>query len=380
MTKNALLRLQSFGQSVWVDFLHRGMIASGELEQLIQEDGLGGVINHPGTFKQKIAYSDAYDDAMRALLMAGKRVDEVYHMLMIEDVQRAADLFQDRYYRSEGKSGFVSLDISPHLAYNAQNSIKEARTLWGEINRPNLMIKVPATTEGLTVIQELISEGLNVNVNHIFGLERYCQVAEAYLVGLETRQKAGLPLTGVASVASFSLSSIDAIIDPLLERKLETGQVDGKRARLVKNQVGIATAKLAYQEYLKIFKGERFNTLAGRGASPQWLLWGSSKTRNPAYSDLKYINALIGPETINAVTLEAFKAYRKGGYPVPRLVEHVAVARRILKTLSKMGIDIKAITRQLEEEAIHKLIVPYSGETSRKLDEKLQVLSAVAPT
>jgi transaldolase len=260
----------------------------------------------------------------------------------------------------------VSLEVSPYLARDSQGTIDEARSLWRQLDRPNVMIKVPGTKEGLRAIEQLTGEGLNVNVTLLFGLRRYRQVAEAYIAGLEARAAQGQPLDHVRSVASFFLSRIDALVDPKLEEIMSAGGPDGKLAGWLHGQLAIASARVAYQIYHEIFGSERFDRLADRGAHPQRLLWASTSTKNPAYSDVRYVEALIGPETINTIPLETWEAYRDHGDPALRLEEAVDEARERLESLSRLGIDLDQVTQQLEEEGV--------AEFSKSLDQLLAAL------
>ncbi len=266
MKKNPLLKLQEFGQSVWLDFIRRGMIASGELGRMIEGDGLAGVTSNPAIFEKAIAETGDYDEAIRALAWEGKSTEDIYEELAVEDIQHAADLFRSLYDRSGGRDGFVSLEVSPRLARDTVATIAEARWLWGRVGRPNVMIKVPGTREGIPAIRELIAEGVNVNVTLLFGLPRYREVAEAYLAGLEERAQRGELLERVASVASFFLSRIDVLVDPLLVEKEQQGERATSLAGPLRGEVAIASARLAYRIYREICAGERYQRLAALGA------------------------------------------------------------------------------------------------------------------
>jgi len=354
MRKNSLLQLQEFGQSIWLDFLRRGMMASGELQQLIEEDGLRGVTANPSIFEKAIAGSHDYDDAVAALARQGRTAHQIYELLAMEDVQRAADLFRAVYYETGGEDGFVSLEVSPHLANNTEGTIAEARRLWARLARPNVMIKVPGTAEGIPAIRQLTREGINVNITLLFALDRYREVVEAYLAGLEARIAEGQSIDRIVSVASFFLSRIDVLVDPVLEKLMLAGGPEGEIAQTMHGQVAIASAKIAYQIYKEAVGGERFRDLASRGARPQRLLWASTSNKNPAYHDVMYVEALIGPETVNTLPLETIHAYRDHGRPAMRLEEGVGDARRVLARLRDAGIDLRAITAQLEKEGVEK--------------------------
>jgi transaldolase len=359
MKENPLLKLQSFGQSVWLDFISRGILDSGELLQLINEDGVSGVTSNPAIFEKAIAESNDYDDAIRTLAREGKSAAEIYEELVVEDIRRTADLFRPLFDRTEGRDGFVSLEVSPHLAHDSSGTLGEARHLWTRVDRPNLLIKVPGTMEGITAIRQLISDGINVNVTLLFGLSRYQAVAEAYTAGLEERAANELPLERISSVASFFLSRIDMLIDPLLKMKLQEGGRSADSASLLRGKVAIASARAAYQLYKEIQIGERFCKLAANGARPQRVLWASTSTKNPSESDVKYVEALIGPETINTIPLETLNAYRDHGNPALRLEDDLDQARRIFHQLTETGIDLDTITMQLENEGIDKFISPF---------------------
>jgi transaldolase len=361
MNVNPLLRLESFGQSIWMDFIRRETLSSGELRRLIEEDGLRGMTSNPSIFEKAIAGSHDYDDTIRALALKGKNVAEIYQSLTVEDIQRAADLFGPIYGRTNRRDGFVSLEVSPRLAHDTAGTIAEARRLWAAVNRPNLMIKVPATQAGLPAIRQLTAEGINVNVTLLFGLPRYWEVAKAYIAGLEVRAAQGLPLKQLASVASFFLSRIDVLVDPVLVKAVQAGEPRANLAAALHGEVAIASAKVAYQVYKEIFAGKRFGKYAALGACPQRLLWASTSTKNPADSDVKYVEALIGPETINTLPIETLNAYRDHGDPAPRLEAGVAVASRVLEHLPELGIDLDVVTQQLEDEGVQKFITAFDS-------------------
>ncbi len=354
MKRNPVLELESLGQSIWIDFIRREMISSGELKRLIEGDGVSGVTSNPSIFEKAFAEGQDYDDAIRALILEGKDVSTVYQELTVQDIQAVADLLRPTYDSTDGRDGFVSLEVSPKLAYDTEGTIKEARQLWSLVQRPNVMIKVPATKPGIPAIQQLTGEGLNINITLLFGLSRYREVANAYLAGLEALAAKGADLRQVTSVASFFLSRIDVLLDPMLEQKmLAIGRQADVAARL-HGQVAIASAKVAYEIYKEIFGSERFQKLADQGARTQWLLWASTSTKNPAYPDTKYVEPLIGPETINTVPIETLNAYRDHGKPKRTLDQNVAEARKTLAALPSVGIDLDSATDQLEQEGVQK--------------------------
>jgi len=361
MTTNPLQKIGEYGQSIWLDYIRRQMITSGELRRFIEEDGLKGVTSNPAIFEKAIAGNNDYDEAIQTLARQNKSVEDIYQALTVEDVQMAADVFTPVYEKLNGKDGYISLEVNPHLARDTQGTIAEARRLWKSVTRPNVLIKVPATREGLPAITQLISEGINVNVTLLFGLPRYEEVAKAYIAGLEARAARGENLKGVASVASFFLSRIDVLVDPMLERTMAAGGDRATAAKNVRGEVAIASAKMAYQIYKRLFGGEPFQALSAKGARPQRVLWASTSTKNPDYADTKYVEPLIGPDTVNTVPLETLDAYRDHGDPAPRLEEGVEVAASILQRLPELHIDLNQVTQQLEDEGIEKFNKPYDS-------------------
>jgi transaldolase len=274
-------------------------------------------------------------------------------------VQSAADEFRPLYDKTDGRDGFVSLEVNPHLAHDTRGTTEEGRRLWAALNRPNVLIKVPATANGLPAIQQLIGEGISVNVTLLFGLPRYRQVVEAYLAGVEARAAQGKPVKHLASVASFFVSRIDALVDPLLEKIMARGGKEADLAKAARGQTAIASAKMAYRIYQEIFGSDRFKKLAAQGARAQRLLWASTSTKNPDYSDVKYVEALIGPDTVDTAPLETLDAYRDHGEPKARIEQDVEEARRLLARLPELGIGIDDVTRQLEDEGVEKFNKPF---------------------
>ena len=359
MSSNPLKQLGSLGQSVWLDYIRRDLIAGGGLRRLIEEDGLRGMTSNPSIFEKAIAESNEYDEDIRAMAHAGKSAEAIYESLSQRDVESAADEFRPLYDSTDGKDGYVSLEVNPHLAHDTNGTTAEARRLWAALNRPNVLIKVPATANGLPAIQQLSSEGISVNVTLLFGLPRYRQVADAYIAGIEARAAQGKPVKHVASVASFFVSRIDVLVDSLLEKLIAEGGKKADLAKEARGQVAISSAKMAYQIYKEIFGGERFKKLAAQGARTQRLLWASTGTKNPDYSDVKYVEALIGPDTVNTVPMETLDAYRFHGEPKARLEEDVQEARLVLERLPELAISIDDVTRQLEDEGVEKFNKPF---------------------
>ena len=359
MKSNPLKQLEALGQSVWLDYIRRDLITSGQLQHMIQEDGLSGMTSNPAIFEKAIAESQEYDEAIGALLRREKNAKDIYEDLTIRDVQSAAYEFGSLYERTDGKDGYVSLEVNPHLAHDTQGTIEEARRFWTDLNRSNVFIKVPATQEGLPAIEQLINEGINVNVTLLFGLPRYRQVVEAYISGIEARAARGEPVKHVASVASFFVSRIDSMVDPLLEKIAAQEGKGTDSAKKMLGQTAIASAKLAYQMYRELFANDRFKKLTAAGALPQRLLWASTGTKNPDYSDVKYVDSLIGHETVNTLPLETIDAYRDHGDPKLRLQENIEEANRIMTQLAGLGISIDKVTQQLEDDGVEKFNKPF---------------------
>jgi transaldolase len=358
---NPLKRLAQLGQSVYLDEIGRGMLRSGDLRRLIDEDGLHGVTSNPAIFEKAIARSRDYDDAIADLASEGLGVAEIYETLAIEDVQDAADLFLERYRASDGRHGYVSLEVAPDLAHDAAGTIAEAHRLWARLARPNVFVKVPGTAAGLEAVERLTRDGVNVNVTLLFGLQRYADVAEAYLQGLEWRAEQGQPLHTIASVASFFLSRIDVAVDPELDRLAAAGGASGREAAALRGRTAIASAKGAWQRYQEAFGGERFARLAALGARPQWLLWASTGTKDPAYPATHYVEPLIGADTVTTLPRETLDAYRAHGEPAPRLDDGLDAAAAQLEALADLGIDLDAVTARLEDEGVAKFVQPFDA-------------------
>lgn len=365
--ENHLKQVGMLGQPIWLDDIRRDLITGGELRCLIEEDGLRGMTSNPAIFAKAITGSHDYDEDIRSMALDEKDSMEIYEALSRCDVQSAAAEFRTVYDETNGKDGYVSLEVNPHLAYNTNGTITEARRLWAALNRPNVFIKVPATTEGLQAIQQLISEGININVTLLFGLPRYRQAAEAYIAGLEARLAQGKAVKRVASVASFFVSRIDTLVDPLLEEIIAQGGDKTQLAKQVHGQVAIASAKAAYQIYKETFGSNRFKRLADQGAGVQRLIWASTGTKNPEYSDVKYVEALIGANTVDTIPVETLDAYRDHGEPKARLEQDIKGANRVLLRLSALGINIEKVTQQLEQEGVQKFNHPF--------DEMIEVLA-----
>ena len=359
MKSNPLRTLGTLGQSLWLDYISRDLISGGELKKLIERDGLRGMTSNPSLFEKAIENSQEYGAGIRALARSHASAKTIYEALVVTDVRRAADEFRPLYDRTGGVDGYVSLEVNPHLARDTHGTILEARRLWRELDRPNVMIKVPATSEGLPAIEQLTSEGLNVNITLLFGLPRYREVAQAYCKGLAARVARREPVSRVASVASFFLSRIDTMVDPLLEKIIARGGPPAALARKAHGQTAIASAKEAYRIYKEIFEGESFLSAAEEGGRPQRLLWASTGTKNPRYSDVKYIDALIGGKTVNTAPPKTIDAYRDHGDPKLRLEQGLDQAGAVLKSLTRLGISLNEVTQRLEDEGIEKFNEPF---------------------
>lgn len=359
MKNNPLKKLESLGQSIWLDYIRRDLITSGELQNLIEKDGLRGMTSNPAIFEKAIAESNIYDSEIRNMAIKKNDVNTIYKDISQQDVQNAADVFRPLYERTSGADGYVSLEVNPHLAHNTKGTIQEGRRLWSQLNRPNVLIKVPATTEGLVAIRQLISDGININVTLLFGLPRYRAVAEAYLEGLEARLAKRKPIDQISSVASFFLSRIDTLVDPQLEEIMESDSKKKEMAQEAHGEVAISNAKAAYQIYKEIFGSDRFKKLEEKGARVQRLLWASTSNKNPEYSDVKYIEALIGANTVNTVPPQTIDAYRDHGDPKLSIELGIEKTNRVLANLPKLGIDIDQVTQQLEDDGVSKFNDPF---------------------
>ena len=347
---NPLRALNDHGQVAWMDFIRRDMLTNGELERLVSEDGLTGVTSNPAIFERAIGGSAEYDVQLRQLLEEGEpSVVEIYEALVFEDIRLAADILRPVHESTGGADGLVSLEVSPHLAYDTEGTVAQALDLWRRVDRPNLMIKVPATAAGIPAIEELLAAAVNVNITLMFSLTDYENVAQAYLRGLGRLTEP----SKVASVASFFVSRLDSKVDPLLE-------ADGRpEALALLGTIAIANSKLAYRRYQEIFEGEPFAELAARGAHPQRVLWASTSTKNPSYRDVLYVEELIGPLTVNTVPPKTVEAFRDHGRVRASLTEDVEGAEARLRALAGLGIDLDAVTAELQREGVEKFAAPF---------------------
>ena len=348
---NPLVTLQSLGQSPWHDNIRRGLLTSGALEKMVQAGDITGLTSNPTIFEQAIAQSSDYSVAIAQLAQHGKSPEEIFDQLSTDDIRAAADVLAPVYKRTNSADGFVSIEVTPYYAHDTQMTIAEARRLWKVVDRPNLMIKIPATPAGLPAIQQCIADGMNVNVTLIFSLQRYIEVMDAYLAGLEERLAAGKPVKNIASVASFFVSRVDSLVEKMLDEKIQAGG-DAEKLHKLKGQAAIANAKLAYSVFKKQFALARFQELAREGARVQRPLWASTSTKNPAYPDVYYVEALIGPDTVNTMPPQTIVAYKDHGQPALRLEDNVDEARQTIADLEAVGIHMDVVTQQLETEGV----------------------------
>jgi transaldolase / glucose-6-phosphate isomerase len=379
MSENILVELQKTGQSIWYDNVRRALIDNGDLAAKIKDDDLRGVTSNPAIFEKAIVGSTDYDQAMRDLIAAGKSVDEIYEALVIEDIQRVADLLKPVYDRTNRVDGYVSLEVSPLLAHDTENSIGQARRLWATLNRPNVMIKIPATPAGIPAIRTLIAEGININVTLIFSQETYDQVAEAFIGGLEQRHSAGGKLDHVASVASVFVSRVDTSIDSQLEFRARRSADDGEKATLtgLLGKAAIANIKLLHQRFIETFAADRFGKLKAAGAQIQRPLWASTGTKNPAYPDTYYVDELIAPNTVNTVPPATYTAVRDHGKTAVTIGKDLEGARATIAKLAELGIDLAQVTQQLQDEGVAQFMASFDTMTGSITAKQAAITSGV---
>ena len=379
MSKNILVELQKTGQSIWYDNVRRALIDNGDLAAKVNDDDLRGVTSNPAIFEKAIVGSTDYDQAMRDLIAAGKSVDEIYEALVIEDIQRVADLLRPVYDRTKHIDGYVSLEVSPLLAHDTDNSISQARRLWAALARPNVMIKIPATPAGIPAIKTLIADGININVTLIFSQDTYDQVAEAFISGLEQRHAAGQPLDHVASVASVFVSRVDTSIDTQLEFRARRSTDDNEKSVLTSllGKAAIANIKLLYQRFKEVFNAERFNKLKAAGAQVQRPLWASTGTKNPAYPDTYYVDELIAANTVNTVPPATYTAVRDHGNTEDTIEKDLDGARATIAKLAELGIDLKQVTQQLQDEGVAQFMASFDTMTGSITAKQAAITSGV---
>jgi len=378
-TSNPILEIENqYGQSIWMDNLSRDLIESGELKESISKEGIRGITSNPAIFEKAIAGNKIYDKAIEAGIKADKSVQEIYEDLVFTDIRNACDIFMPVYEETDGLDGYVSIEVPPDLAKNTDSTIAEARRYYQAVDRPNLMIKIPGTPEGLPAVEKAISEGMSVNVTLLFSVQSYIDTAWAYIKGLEARAEKGEDISKVASVASFFLSRIDVMIDGQIDEKLKSADGDD-RAKLeaIKGKVAIANAKVAYQKYKEIFGSDRWKALEAKGAKVQRLLWASTGTKNPEYSDVMYVDELVGPDTVNTLPPSTIEACVDHCDPASRIESNLDEANQVIEGLKDdaVNIDLDNVMDALLEEGIDKFIKPFESLMS-SLESKVKQLAA----
>jgi transaldolase len=374
---NPLVELLGHGQSVWLDYIRRKALQTGDVRGLIENDGLRGMTANPSIFQAAIAAGDDYDETIGRLVREGAEPVAIYEALAVEDIQAACDQFRGVYDAANGHDGLVSLEVAPGLAHDTEGTIEEARRLWTWVDRPNLMIKVPGLPEGVPAIEKLLSEGINVNVTLLFAIEAYEAVAWAYIRACERRVAEGKPIDRLASVASFFVSRVDVMIDPMLDKMAAAESDAAKKAKIqgLRGKAAIANARLAYQSFLTIFGDQRFTDLKAHGARVQRPLWASTSVKDKAYSDLLYANALIGPDTVDTMPRETLDAFRDHGTVADTVQDDIAGAQATMAALTEVGIDFKQITDKLEEEGVDKFVQAFDALLKGIVEKRAAMLA-----
>lgn len=376
MAENPLRQVEACGVSVWNDFIRRQWIQAGELKKLITEDGISGVTSNPTIFEKAIDGSSDYDEQLRQLAGKGESAEEIFRELAADDVQMAADVLRPVYDRTNAYDGYVSVEVSPDAAHNTQKTLEDAHWYWQRIQRPNIMIKVPATEEGLPAITQLISEGINVNVTLIFAVEVYEQVMEAFISGLEKRAQDGKSIENIASVASFFVSRVDTLVDKLLEEKAQGGG-NASQLKQLEGKAAIANAKIAYEHFEKIFGSERFQALEQKGAQRQRPLWASTSTKNPAYRDILYAEQLIGPDTVDTMPLSTIEAFLDHAIVARTLDQDVEQAREDYAAIERAGISMEKVTLRLQQEGVQKFADSFNQLIDTISTKRQQMMAGV---
>jgi len=376
MTTNHLLELHEHGQSVWMDNLSRDIIQSGQLANMVETQGIRGITSNPAIFEKAIAGNAIYDSAIAAGITAGKSVNEIYESLVFEDIQKAADILKPVFDQSQGEDGYVSIEVSPNLAHDTEGTISEALRFWQTLQRPNIMIKIPGTDAGFGAIAKVISEGIPVNVTLLFSVSDYEKTAWAFIEGLEIRAAKGEDISAIASVASFFLSRIDSKIDDRLDAKIKGSTDEAEIAQLtgIKGKVAIANAKIAYQKYKEIYAGDRWQALKAIGAKEQRLLWASTSTKNPNYSDVMYVNNLVGENTVNTMPPETIAACIDHCDIDDRIEIGVDDAYAVIEAVKAVGLDLDQIMVELQTEGVDKFVKPFASLMA-SLTSKVQQLT-----
>lgn len=357
---NNVQKLAELGQSIWIDNIQRQLLTGGGLQEMIDE-GLLGMTSNPTIFEKAIGSSSDYDEAMRPLVDRGATAEKIYDALTIEDVGMAADIFRPVFDRTQGKDGYVSIEVSPKLAHDTAGTLADARRLWQTLKRPNVMIKIPATKEGLPAIEQALTDGINVNVTLMFSMTHYLAVAETYLCALEARVKAGQPVNRVASVASFFVSRVDTLLDAQLEQIVKAGGSNAGLAASLPGRAAVANSQVVYGKHLELFGGDRFQTLSAKGARPQRVLWASTSTKNPKYPDVLYVDTLIGPDTVNTVPPETYLAILDHTVVERTVDRDLAAARQVMNALHTLGFDLNEVGEQLSTEGVDKFTKSFDG-------------------
>jgi transaldolase len=353
---NPLIQLKALGQSVWYDNIDRSQLNSGQFKRLLDEDGVVGVTANPTIFQKSISHGDAYDAQITQLIKERKSTNEIYEAIVLQDIRTVADILRPIYDSTNRQDGFVSLEVSPDLAHNTEGTISEVRRFWKMVDRPNLMIKIPATQEGIPAVRQALTEGINVNITLIFSIEFYRQVTDAFLTALEDRNAEGKDISHIASVASFFVSRVDTLVDKLLEDKIKATSDSAEQQMLksLEGKAAIANARLVYQEFKRIFGTPRFETLKHSGAQVQRPLWASTSTKNPAYRDVLYAEELIGPNTVDTMPLETIENFRDHGRVRLSVEDDIPQAKAELAALEEIGIHYDQVTQQLLDEGVQK--------------------------
>jgi transaldolase len=377
---NPLLQLKSYGQSVWYDTVDRAQLDNGLFKRMVDEDGIVGVTSNPTIFQKSISHGNAYDEQITQLVRDGKTTSEIYEAVAIRDIRTVADMMFPIYERANRQDGFVSLEVSPDLAHNTEATLAEARRFWKLVDRPNLMIKIPATPEGIPAVRQTLAEGLNINITLIFSIEDYRKVTDAYISALEERNAEGKDISHIASVASFFVSRVDTLVDQLLENKLKAASDSAEQQKLksLEGKAAIANARLVYQDFKRIFHSPRFESLKHSGAYVQRPLWASTSTKNPAYRDVLYAEELIGPDTVDTMPLETIENFRDHGRVRLSVEDNIQQARDELAELEKIGIHYDQVTKQLQDEGVQKFADSFH-ELFKGIESKKQsILSKIS--
>jgi len=372
---NPLLQLKNFGQSVWYDNIDRAQLVSGQFQSLLDDDGVTGVTANPTIFQKSISAGHAYDKQLMQLIGEGKNVSDIYEAMIIQDIRTVADMLRPTYERTNMLDGYVSLEVSPDLAHDTDATIAEVRRFWKMVDRPNLLIKIPATPEGIPAIQAALTEGINVNITLIFSIQAYHDVTEAYLSALEDRNAGGKDISHIASVASFFVSRVDTLVDKLLDDKIKatSDSAEQQKLKALQGKAAIANARLVYQDFKKIFGSPRFETLKHSGAHVQRPLWASTSTKNPAYRDVLYAEELIGPDTVDTMPLETIENFKDHGRAALTIENNIPQAKAELEMLESVGISYNAVTQQLLDEGVQKFADSFH-QLFKGIEEKKQAI------